>query len=134
MLFEFLIALGGFIVSMIIAGWVQNATQNRRFDRVNERFDRVNERLDRMNERSESILQILLNENSKLRGEISELRGEVSELRGEVGELRGDISVLNERVARQDGLIRAVWLRVYQDDPAAHSSVLPENLIGVPVS
>ena len=121
MLFEFLIVLGGFIVSMIIAGWIQNAANNRRYDR---------------------LIQLILSENEKLRGENEKLRGDLAALHGiviqqdrelrdfvirenkemrdfvirENKEMREDIRNVDKRVAGQEGYLRAIWSGVYGDD------------------
>ncbi len=110
MLFEFLIALGGFIVSMIIAGWIQNAANNRRYDR---------------------LIQLILSENEKLRGENEKLCGDLATLHGiviqqdrelrdfvirENKEMREDIRNVDKRVAGQEGYLRAIWSGVYGDD------------------
>ncbi len=63
MLFEFLVVLGGFIVTVIIADWRRNLAHNRRFDRMNEPLDRINERFDRQNERFEEIVQLIFSEH-----------------------------------------------------------------------
>ncbi len=125
MLLEFLIALGGFIVSMIIAGWIQNAANNRRYDR---------------------LIQLILSENEKLRGDLATLHGiviqqdrelrdfvlrenkglrdfvlrENKEMRDfvlrENKEMREDIRNVDKRVAGQEGYLRAIWSGVYGED------------------
>lgn len=101
MLFEFLIVLGGFIVSMIIADWIQNVANNRRYDR---------------------LIQLILSENEKLRGDLTKLHGIViqqdRELRDfvirENKEMREDIRNVDKRVAGQEGYLRAIWSGVYE--------------------
>ncbi len=70
MLFKFLIALGGFIVTVIIAGWRRNLAYNRRFDRINERF--------------EEIVQLIFSEHGKLRDDWVKLHGDFVKLHGVV--------------------------------------------------
>ena len=123
MLFEFLIALGGFIVSMIIAGWIQNAANNRRYDR---------------------LIQLILSENEKLRGDLTKLHGIViqqdRELRDfvirENKEKRDDIRNVDKRVAGQDGYLRAIWSGVYGEDTkrVVFKPTHMDSLTGAPVS
>ncbi len=95
MLFEFLIALGGFIVSMIIAGWIQNAANNRRYDR---------------------LIQLILSENEKLRGDLTKLREILIQQDRDFHDfvtrknkkMREDIRNVDKRVAGQDGYLRAI--------------------------
>lgn len=134
MLFEFLIVLGGFIVSMIIAGWIQNAANNRRYDR---------------------LIQLILSENEKLRGDLTKLHGIViqqdrelrdfviqrdRELRdfviAENKELREDIRNVDKRVAGQDGYLWAIWSGVYGEDTkrVEFKPTYMDSLTGSPVS
>lgn len=130
MLFEFLIALGGFIVSMIIAGWIQNAANNRRYDR---------------------LIQLILSENEKLRGENEKLRGDLATLHGiviqqdrelrdfvirENKEMREDIRNVDKRVAGQEGYLRAIWSGVYGEDTerVIFKPTHMSSLTGSPVS
>ncbi len=143
MLFEFLIALGGFIVTVIIADWRRNLAHNRRFDRMNERLDRINERFDRQNERFEEIVQLIFSEHGKLRDDWVKLHGVVvqqdSELRdffiAENKEIRRDIREVDRRVAGQEGYLRAIWSGVYGDETKKTTKpIRTDSFAGVPVA
>ena len=136
MLFEFLIALGGFIVTVIIADWRRNLAHNRRFDRMNEHLDRINERF-------EEIVQLIFSEYGKSRDDWGKLHGVVvqqdSELRdffiAENKEIRKDIREVDRRVAGQEGYLRAIWPGVYGDETKKTAKpIRTDSFAGVPVA
>lgn len=99
---EFLISTASIIVTFIVATWRWSASQNKRFDQINQRIQ---------NEVSK-----LRDDNNRLR---SEVRGDIKEVREEIKEVREDVHRLDKRIARQEGLIRALWANTLKGDPAS---------------
>ena len=135
---EILIAAAGIIVTFIIATWRWSASQNKRFDQMMQGFqneisklrDENNQQFGKLRDENNQQFGKLRDENNRLRsevrgeikevrGEIREVRNEIKEVRNEIKEVREDVHRLDNRIARQEGLIRALWAGTFKGDPTS---------------
>ena len=92
---EILIAAASIIVTFIVATWRWSASQIKRFDQM---------------------MVGVQNEVGQLRDDNNRLR---SEVRGDIKEVREDVHKLDNRIARQEGMIRALWSGSFKGDPTS---------------
>ncbi len=128
---EILIAAAGIIVTFTIATWRWSASQNKRFDQMMQGFqneisklrDENNQQFGKLRDENNQQFGKLRDEynrlRSEVRGEIKEVRGEIKEVRNEIKKVREDVHRLDNRIARQEGLIRALWAGTFKGDPTS---------------
>ena len=110
---EILIAAVSIIVTFIIATWRWSASQNRRFDQM---MKVVQNEVGKLRDDNNQQISKLRDDNNRLR---SEVRGDIKEVREEIKEVREDVHRLDNRIAHQEGMIRALWAETFKGDPTS---------------
>ena len=128
---EILIAAVSIIVTFIIATWRWSASQNRRFDQmmkvvqneVGKLRDDNNQQISKLRDDNNQQISKLRDDNNRLRSEvrddIKEVRNDIKEVREEIKEVREDVHRLDNRIAHQEGMIRALWAETFKGDPTS---------------
>ena len=101
---EILTAAASIIVTFIVATWRWSASQIKRFDQM---MVGVQNEVGQLRDDNNQQISQLRDDNSRLR----------SEVRGDIKEVREDVHKLDNRIARQEGMIRALWSGSFKGDP-----------------
>ena len=121
---EFLISTASIIVTFIVATWRWSALQDKRFDQINQvvqneinklRNDN-NQQISKLRDDNNQQISKLRDDNDRLRKEVRE---DIKEVREDIKEVREDVHKLNNRIAHQEGLIRALWASTFKGDPTS---------------